>query len=148
MLSIKRINEKDIDLCFDLDSKTTSLWSRNQWVNEFEKEYVKVYGLLLSNEIIGICVFQIILDEAQINFFVINQRFRKRGFGSYLMSYIIKSCQKQAINKLLLEVSHKNVIAENFYKKFDFYTVGIRRKYYKDGSDALLKEKDLTKNNF
>ncbi len=148
MLSIKRINEKDIDLCFDLDSKTTSLWSRNQWVNEFEKEYVKVYGLLLSNEIIGICVFQIILDEAQINFFVINQRFRKRGFGSYLMSYLIKSCQKQAINKLLLEVSHKNVIAENFYKKFDFYTVGIRRKYYKDGSDALLKEKDLTKNNF
>ena len=148
MLSIKRINEKDIDLCFDLDSKTTSLWSRNQWANEFEKEYVKVYGLLLSNEIIGICVFQIILDEAQINFFVINQRFRKRGFGSYLMSYLIKSCQKQAINKLLLEVSHKNVIAENFYKKFDFYTVGIRRKYYKDGSDALLKEKDLTKNNF
>ena len=148
MLSIKRINEKDIDLCFDLDSKTTSLWSRNQWVNEFEKEYVKVYGLLLSNEIIGICVFQIILDEAQINFFVINQRFRKRGFGSYLMSYLIKSCQKQAINKLLLEVSNKNVIAENFYKKFDFYTVGIRRKYYKDGSDALLKEKDLTKNNF
>jgi len=27
---------------------------------------------------------------------------------------------------------------------FDFFTVGIRRNYYKDGSDALLKEKKLT----
>ena len=48
------------------------------------------------------------------------------------------------LTKLFLEVSHSNVIAEKFYNHFDFYTVGIRRNYYKDGSDALLKEKKLT----
>ena len=144
MISIKHINEKDIDLCYELDSSTISLWSKKQWANEFKKEGIKVFGILLSNYVIGICVFHVILDEAQINFFVVDQKYRKQGFGSYLMSHLIKQCEKLNINKLFLEVSHSNVIAEKFYSRFDFSTTGIRRNYYKDGSDALLKEKKLT----
>ena len=33
MISIKQINEKDIDLCYELDSNTISLWSKKQWAN-------------------------------------------------------------------------------------------------------------------
>ena len=143
MILIKEINEKDIDLCYELDSNTISLWSKNQWVNEFKKEGIKVFCLSLENFVIGICVVQVVLDEAQINYFVVNQKFRKRGFGSYLMRFLVKQCERLNISKLLLEVSKKNVIAEKFYNRFDFSTVGIRRNYYKDGSDALLKEKNL-----
>ena len=144
MISIKQINENDIDLCYELDSKTISLWSKKQWANEFKKEGTKIFGLLLENLVIGICVFQVVIDEVQINYFVVNQNFRKKGFGSYLMNYLIKRCKKLNINKLLLEVSQSNITAENFYNRFDFSTVGIRKNYYKDGSDALLKEKKLT----
>ena len=144
MISIKQIYEKDIDLCYELDSNTISLWNKKQWANEFKKEGVKVFGILLSNFIIGICVLQVVLDEAQINFFAINNNHRKKGFGTYLMRYLIKECEKLNISKLILEVSHTNLTAEKFYSKFDFSTVGIRKRYYKDGSDALLKEKNLT----
>ena len=81
-----------------------------------------------------------VLDEAQINFFAVNHKYRKKGFGTYLMRFLIKKCKKLNIKKLLLEVSHNNFTAEKFYSQFDFHTVGIRRNYYKDGSDALLKE--------
>ena len=144
MLSIKQIKEKDIDLCFELDSKTISLWTKRQWANELKKEGVKVFGLLLSNLVIGICVLHIIIDEAQINYFVVNQKYREKGLGSYLMKYLIKKCEQLKINRLLLEVSNSNLTAEKFYNRFDFFTVGIRKNYYKDGSDALLKEKKLT----
>ena len=144
MISIKYINNKDIDLCYELDSNTISLWSKNQWDNEFKKDGVKVIGLLFSNLLIGLCVFHVVLNEAQINFFVISQKYRKKGFGSYLMNYLIKQCEKLNINKLYLEVSHTNATAEKFYSRYDFSTVGIRKNYYKDGSDALLKEKNLT----
>ena len=144
MISIKHINEKDIDLCYELDSNTISLWSKKQWTNEFKKEGIKVFGLLLSNLVIGICVFHVVLDEAQINFFVVNNKYRNKGFGSYLMSFLIKYCEKFNINKLFLEVSQANVIAQGFYSRFNFSTVGIRRNYYKDGSDALVKEKNLS----
>ena len=78
MISIKQIYEKDIDLCYELDSSTISLWNKKQWANEFKKEGVKVFGILLSNLIIGICVLQVVLDEAQINFFAINNNHRKK----------------------------------------------------------------------
>ena len=143
MLFIKQINEKDIDLCYELDLNTISLWNKNQWANELKKEGIYVFGASLPNLVIGICVLQVVVDEAQINYFAVNKKYRKRGYGSFLMRYLIKRCEKQNINKLLLEVSHKNVKAEKFYSRFDFSTVGIRKKYYKDGSDALLKEKNL-----
>ena len=123
MISIKQINEKDFDLCYELDSNTISLWSKKQWANEFKKEGIKVFGLLLSNLVVGICVYHVVLDEAQINFFVINKKHRKKGFGSYLMSYLIKQCERLNIKKLFLEVSHTNIAAEKFYDSFDFSTV-------------------------
>ena len=140
---IKQINQEDIELCYALDSTTISLWTKKQWENEFKKEGIKVFGLEISNIIIGICVFQVVVDEAQINYFVVKQQFRKKGFGTHLMSHLIKVCENFNVKKLLLEVSQGNVIAEKFYRNFDFYTVGIRENYYKDGSDALLKEKKL-----
>ena len=143
MISIKQINEKDIELCCELDSKTISLWSKKQWANEFKKDGTTIFGLLIANLLIGVCVFQVVLDEAQINYFVVDQKFRKKGFGSFLMSYLIKQCENLKLNKLLLEVSESNVIAESFYNRFDFFTVGIRKSYYKDGSDGILKEKKI-----
>jgi len=143
MISVKQINEEDIDLCYELDSDTISLWSKRQWANEFKKENINIIGLYLSNLLIGICVFHLILDEAQINYFVIKKRFRKKRFGSYLMNYLIEKCKKSNVNKLFLEVSQSNITAEKFYNRFDFFTVGIRKNYYRDGSDALLKEKNL-----
>ena len=144
MISIKQLNENDIDLCYELDSNTISLWSKNQWANELKTKGVKVFGLLFSNLLIGICVFHVVLDEAQLNYFVVNKKFREKGFGSFLMNYLVKQCKELNISKLSLEVSQSNYTAEKFYSRFDFSTVGIRKNYYKDGSDALLKEKNLT----
>ena len=49
MISIKQINENDIDLCYELDLNTISLWSKKQWASEFKKQGTKVVGLLLDN---------------------------------------------------------------------------------------------------
>ena len=130
-------------MCYELDLKTISLWSKKQWAKEFKKKGIKVYGISITNLLVGICVLQVVIDEAQINYFAINNKFRNKGIGSHLMNYLIKVCEKINIKKLQLEVSQSNVAAEKFYCRFDFFTVGIRKKYYKDGTDALLKEKKL-----
>ena len=145
MISIKEIDYQESELCFELDSNTICLWNKKQWEREFYKKGVKVVGLLMEKKIIGIYVVQTIIDEAQINYFSIKKRFRRKGYGSYLMNYLIKQCEKLNIKKLLLEVSETNLIAEVFYNKFNFLTVGRRRNYYKDGTDAVLKEKKFIK---
>lgn len=145
MISIKEIEHKEYELCFELDSNTICLWSRKQWESELNKKGVKVVAIIIREKIIGIYVIHTIIDEAQINYFSIKQRFRRKGYGSYLMNYLIQECEKSNIKKLLLEVSETNSIAEVFYSKFNFLTVGRRKNYYKDGSDAVLKEKIFIK---
>ena len=145
MLSIKELTKEDVVLCFEFDSKTISLWNIKQWEEELIKKRAKVFKLSLLNEVIGICAIQLVIDEAQINYFSVNKEFRRKGFGSYLMRYLIKRCEELNIKKIILEVSETNDAAKNFYSHFQFYTVGKRKKYYKDGSDALLKEKFLIK---
>ena len=139
MIIFKDLDHKELELCFELDSNTLCLWTKKQWEYEFNKRGVRVVAILFRNKIIGI-------DEAQINYFAINQKYRRKGFGSNLMSYVINQCKKLSIKKLILEVSDKNSIAEAFYSKFNFLTVGKRKNYYKDGSDAVLKEKILQNN--
>ena len=143
MISIKEMDHKEFELCFELDSNTICLWTKKQWESEFNKQGIKVVAILLRNKIIGIYVVQTIIDEAQINYFSIKQRFRRKGYGSFLMNYLIKQCIELDVKKLLLEVSETNSIAKDFYSKFNFITVGIRKNYYKDGTDAVLKEKNL-----
>ena len=143
MISIKEIDHKEFELCFELDSNTLGLWTKKQWEKEFKKRGVKIVAILIRKRMIGVCVFESIIDEAQINYFSINKRFRRKGYGSYLMNYLIQHCEKLNIKRLFLEVSETNSIAEAFYRKFNFLTVGRRKNYYKDGSDAVLKEKKI-----
>ena len=143
MISFKNFDHEEYELCFELDSNTICLWTKKQWEYEFKKRGVKVVGILLRKKIIGIYVIQIIIDEAQINYFSIKQKYRGMGYGTFLMCYLIKQCENLSIKKVLLEVSDTNSIAEVFYNKFNFLTVGRRKNYYKDGSDAVLKEKIL-----
>ena len=145
MLTIKEIDHKDFELCYELDSDTICLWTKKQWLSEFNKLGVKVVGVLFRKEIIGIYVVQTIIDEVQINYFSIRQKFRRKGYGSHLMTYLVRDCEKLNIKKLMLEVSENNSIAEVFYRKFNFSTVGRRKNYYKDGADAILKEKKIVK---
>ena len=141
MISIKEIDQKEFELCYELDSATICLWTKKQWQSEFNKSGTKVVAIFLKKKIIGIYVVQTIIDEAQISYFSIKQKFRRKGYGSQLMTYLIKDCEKLNIKKLLLEVSETNSIAEIFYCKFNFLTVGRRKNYYKSGADAVLKEK-------
>ena len=145
MCSIKEIDQSEFELCYELDSDTICLWTKKQWQSEFNKRGVKVDAILLEKKIIGIYVVQTIIDEAQINYFSIKQKFRRKGYGRQLMKYLITECEKLKIKRLLLEVSETNTIAEIFYCKFNFSTVGRRKNYYKDGTDAVLKEKNFIK---
>ena len=143
MISIKEIDHRELELCYELDSNTICLWTKKQWETELKKRGVKVFSVLFEKKIIGISVVHTIIDEAQINYFSINRKFRRKGYGSYLMIFLIMQCEKLNIKKILLEVSETNLVADIFYSKFNFLTVGVRKNYYRDGSDAILKEKNL-----
>ena len=145
MIHIREINYKNSNSCYEMDLKTIKHWSRNQWKNELEKDYITGIGIQYKKSILGICVFYKIHDEAEIRYLSVDPNYKRRGLGKKLIYNIFQECKDENIKKIFLEVSIKNKQALSFYDYLGFETIGIRKKYYKDGSDALLKEKMLNK---
>ena len=141
MLEVVEIKLKDSKRCYELDLGTLNLWNHNQWVDELSKKHTKAYGIFDSNKIIGVCVFQIIFNESELRFIAINKDHKRKGLGGKLISKLISQCKQKKIDKIFLEVSNKNKAALKFYDHIGFKTVGIRKNFYRDGSDALVKEK-------
>ena len=141
MISIKEINSKNSKSCYELDYKSIKHWNQNQWEKELEKDYINAMGIFLNNSIIGVCVIHKIYDEAEIRYLSVHPSYQKRGLGKKLINQIIKECKNENIKRIFLEVSIKNKQALRFYKNSGFKTIDIRKNYYKDGSDALIKEK-------
>ena len=48
MISIKEIDPKEFELCYELDSDTICLWTKKQWQSEFNKSGTKVCLLYTS----------------------------------------------------------------------------------------------------
>ena len=143
MMYICEINSKNSNSCYELDLKTLQHWNRNQWKNELEKDYITGLGIYLNNSILGVSIFNKIHDEAEIRYLSVDPNYKRRGLGKKLIYSIFKECKNENIKRIFLEVSIKNKQALCFYDYLGFETIGIRKKYYKDGSDALLKEKDV-----
>ena len=143
MFIVREIKSKDSKICYELDLKSIKLWNHNQWKIELEKEYVTAIGIFSDNSILGVCVFQKIYDEAEIRYLSIHPFYKRRGLGKKLIFKILEQCKNTKIKKIFLEVSFKNKQAISFYEFFGFRTISIRKKYYKDGSDAVIKEKNV-----
>ena len=145
MFLVKKITIKESKDCHKIDLMTIKLWNLKQWEKELKKKYVYAFGCFSNYEITGVCVFQKIFCNAELTYLSIHPTFKRRGLGKKLLKEIFKQCESFAIEKIQLEVSDKNIEALNFYHAFGFKTIGIRKKYYKDGSNALLQEKKLLK---
>ena len=141
MINIRKINSKNSKSCYELDLKSIKHWNQNQWKNELEKDYVTAIGIYLNNSILAVCLFHKLYDEAEIRYLSVHPSYKRRGLGKKLINNIIKECKNERITRIILEVSSKNMQALSFYEYFGFETISIRKKYYRDGSDALLKEK-------
>ena len=143
MILIKKIKYKNAKSCYELDLISINHWNQNQWENELEKDYVSAIGIYLNKSILGVCVFHKIYDEAEIRYLSVHPSHQRRGLGKKLIYEIFKECKNENIKRIFLEVSIKNKQALSFYDYLGFNTICIRKNYYKDGSDALLKEKKL-----
>ena len=101
-------------------------WSKESFFNE-------------NGTLTGYCGCWQILEEAHITNIAVSPDFRRRRIGEALLTAIIKSCYKEKIKYLTLEVRVSNEPAIKLYEKYGFKSLGIRKGYYQDNNeDALI----------
>lgn len=91
----------------------------------------------------GFVMWQHAVDEAEILTLAVLPALRRVGVGRALMSAAMDTMAAAGIVVLFLEVARDNQPARRLYAALGFVQVGERRRYYADGSDALVLRCDL-----
>jgi ribosomal-protein-alanine N-acetyltransferase len=73
--------------------------------------------------------------------------FEGRGIGSALLTRLIDEARRRGAADVLLEVREDNPRAQQLYVRFGFEQIHVRRKYYRDGVDALIMRLQLVPDN-
>lgn len=93
----------------------------------------------IGGVITGVLIYHDIVDAWDLLYIYVLKAFRGKKISFELMkSFQDKASIQTSINHLFLEVSRNNAAAIALYQKTAWKCYGCRKKYYKDGSDALL----------
>ena len=120
-LMLKIHNENFLDVKSIEDFYTFYKDSR---YNIYEEYFENIFAgyLITYDSVDSLDIFEIDVDE----------KFRSRGIATKLLNRLNDE------RKILLEVSEKNTNAINLYIKNGFKVISKRKKYYLDGSDAII----------
>lgn len=66
-----------------------------------------------------------------------------RGIGSAVLAELIAEATRRGADDVLLEVRADNPRAQALYRRFGFTQIHVRRRYYRDGADALIMQLPL-----
>jgi [ribosomal protein S18]-alanine N-acetyltransferase len=92
-----------------------------------------------GGRIIGFAGMWGAFDEAHITTIAVDEPYRGRGLGEWLLATAFDEAVRRGANWLTLEVRVSNESAQALYRKWGFSVQGTRRRYYSDNNeDALI----------
>lgn len=99
------------------------------------------FGLVVPEA--GFVLARAAAGEAEILTLAVVPAARRRGHGAALLAAALAAALARGAAAIFLEVAAGNAAALGLYQGFGFAPVGRRRRYYADGSDALVLRRDL-----
>ena len=82
----------------------------------------------------------LLLDEGEILDLAVSGEFRGKGIGRLLVESALEFFREQGASRVYLEVCVSNLSAISLYHSLCFRESGRRKRYYKNGEDALLMD--------
>lgn len=134
--SLKESQLKEIQHFEVKQDNIISNYSMNQLKEMNDDENIKFILCKNNNYIIGYVILFESIDFYEIYKIYVDEKYRKRGIATSMIS-LLKN------KEILLEVDSSNNEAINLYIKNDFKIYSRRKKYYKNGNDAILFKKEV-----
>ena len=136
---------ENLNACLKLDEIALKrLWSKNQWKNELTDSRRICLGIFNSSNLIALACGWIIVDELHLTAIAVHPNYRRRGLAQLILENLFIKALYRGCNQATLEVKSNTPAALGLYRRCGFKTTGIRRNYYKNGSDALIQWKSLS----
>lgn len=92
-----------------------------------------------DSEWLGMTLMRIVGEDAELLYIHTTPSKRGQGLGKRLLRHVMHDLPIN-VAKIFLEVRPSNNAAQRLYTSLGFKMTGRRKKYYKDGEDALIFE--------
>ncbi len=96
-----------------------------------------------SGAVIGYAVTMLAGDLADLQRIAVHPEHQRSGVAGLLLDRAAAAVRAGGADRMLLEVSAANAPALAFYEAHGFTRIDVRRRYYRDGTDALVLSRPL-----
>jgi ribosomal-protein-alanine N-acetyltransferase len=139
---------KDLhEVQFIAASSSLNPWSENMFIgemrNSFSHCFITKIREMSNHPLLGFICFRNIEDESELLNICIHPQYRQLGIGKRLMQFYIGFSTRKKIRTFYLEVNSSNLPAIQLYQSFSYQSLGIRKKFYQGGFDAILMVKKV-----
>ena len=143
-IKLRRMDASDLDKIMTIEYQIFSdPWSRKSYQYElYGNRFSMPLVLEIDGEIAGYTVIWKIYEDFHIATFGIAKSFQGHGWGRFLLASIMEFTDNAT--RAILEVRQSNHRAIRLYKSIGFQTCSVRKRYYRDGENALVMELPLT----
>ncbi|WP_398695544.1 ribosomal protein S18-alanine N-acetyltransferase [Streptomonospora wellingtoniae] len=76
--------------------------------------------------------------QGDVQTIAVDRRWWGRGIGRALLTELLGHAYSRGVDEVFLEVRSDNPRAQELYRRFGFTEIGVRRRYYREGVDALV----------
>jgi ribosomal-protein-alanine N-acetyltransferase len=148
-IRIRRGAPADLDRVVEIENHSfTHQWSREALASELVRHPRRLPLVAVDadqdDRVVGYALVWIVAEELHIVNLAVDPDRRREGIASALMDEILGGDAGRSAGVVTLEVRAGNEAAIALYRRFGFYEVAMRPRYYPDdGEDAVVMLKPL-----
>jgi ribosomal-protein-alanine acetyltransferase len=126
----------------------SDLFGRDAWSEASVREELDGPGrravvLVDGSRVLGYAVTMRAGDVVDLQRIAVRRDRQRQGLAAQLLADVLAAARTDGAERMLLEVSVTNAAAVAFYEAQGFTRIDVRRRYYRDGSDALVLARPL-----
>ncbi len=110
-------------------------WSVANWQAELAQPSARIWCAVQEGRMIGFIALRGAVGQWELLNIAVSAQYQRQGVATALMHHALAVIGNEQIT---LEVSTANQAAQALYQKAGFVVLGIRKQFYKDGTDALI----------
>ena len=113
-------------------------WSVENWQAELAQPAARIWCALAGEKLVGFIALRGAAGQWELLNVAVAADYQRQGIATALLQHALEVLHGEQIT---LEVSSANLAAQVLYRKAGFVQLGVRKQFYKDGTDALIMGK-------
>jgi ribosomal-protein-alanine N-acetyltransferase len=140
-IHIRVLCREDSEAVAYLFEKSIEEGGATGWDNNSVRNLIQAGGFgfvaEIRNTVIGACIVLPAGEDAELLNVATDMHHRRLGAAYMLLRSALSSATSSGSNRMILEVADDNFAAKSLYNAFGFKKIGLRRAYYKRGTQTV-----------